>query len=82
MWGAVDVYRMRNWNADTRVGGKYSVVVHRADGNDLHASGKFLELEQPRKIVHTRKYEWQHPSLGQRETTITIAWTRSGRGHV
>lgn len=79
-WGAPEVYRMKDWHADTRVGGRYSVVVHRADGNDLPASGTFLELEQPRKIVHTRKYEWEHPSLGQRETTITYHLDPVGTG--
>jgi len=79
-WGASDVYRMKDWVADTRVGGRYSVIVHRPDGNDLPASGKFLEIEQPRKLVHTRKYEWDHPTLGQRETTISYHLDPVGAG--
>lgn len=70
-WGADDVYHMRNWIQDLRVGGKYTVDVERAGGGVLPASGKFLAIEPPHKLVHTRKYEWDFPVLGRRETTIT-----------
>ncbi len=70
-WGSADTYRMTNWKADLRVGGKYSVVVRSADGNDFPASGTFLELDAPNKIVHTRKYDWDHATLGRKETTIS-----------
>ena len=33
--------------------------------------GEFLEIDAPRKIVFTRKYEWEFPQLGRRETTVT-----------
>ncbi|HTI10371.1 MAG TPA: SRPBCC family protein [Puia sp.] len=69
-WGAPDVYRMTQWIADFRVGGRYSVVVVRPDGSAYPASGTFLEIDAPHKLVHTRKYEWDHPVLGRRETTI------------
>lgn len=70
-WGSGDTYRMTNWNADTRTGGTYTVVVVRPDGNKFPASGKFLEVTPPHKLSHTRIYEWDHPTLGRRETTIT-----------
>ena len=70
-WGADGVYYMRDWIADFRVGGQYTVNVANADGNMKPASGKFLEIDIPHKLVHTRKYEWEFPVLGRRETTIT-----------
>jgi len=70
-WGSVDTYRMTEWKADFRVGGKYSVNVSRPDGHKFPASGQFLELDAPHKLVHTRKYEWEHPLLGKRETKIS-----------
>jgi uncharacterized protein YndB with AHSA1/START domain len=70
-WGAPDVYRMTNWKADFRIGGQYSVVVARPDGSTFPASGNFLEIDAPHKLVHTRRYDWDHPALGRRETTIT-----------
>jgi uncharacterized protein YndB with AHSA1/START domain len=69
-WGSADTYRMLAWSADFRVGGRWAVIVRTADGKDLSASGEFLEIEAPRRIVQTRKYEWDHPMLGRRETKV------------
>ena len=70
-WGSADTYRMTEWRSDLRVGGRWSVVVRGADGSTLPAGGEFLEIDAPRKIVFTRKYEWEFPQLGRRETTVT-----------
>ena len=70
-WGSEDTYHMTNWAADLRVGGRWSVVPRTADGSTTPASGQFLEIEGPRKIVFTRKYDWDFPVLGRRETTVT-----------
>jgi uncharacterized protein YndB with AHSA1/START domain len=69
-WGSPDTYRMTEWMANLRVGGRWHVAVRHAD-NSLPAGGEFLEIDAPRKIVFTRKYEWEFPQLGQRETTVT-----------
>lgn len=69
-WGHPDFYRMTEWNADFRVCGQWSVMVHFPDGNTNGGAGEFAEIEAPRKIVMTRKFE-DHPLLGTRETTIT-----------
>ena len=71
-WGSADTYRMVDWSADPRVGGRWTVVVRTADGRNLPASGEFLEIEAPRRIVQTRAYAWDHPTLGRRRTTV--AW--------
>jgi uncharacterized protein YndB with AHSA1/START domain len=71
-WGSVDTYRMTDWSADLLVGGRWSVTVRGADGRDLPASGEFVEIETPRRIVQTRTYGWDHPTLGRRRTTV--AW--------
>ncbi len=70
-WGAPGVYNMREWKADTRVGGRYTVSVLLPNGQSMPASGEFRVLDEPHKITHTRKYEWEHPALGMRVTTIT-----------
>ena len=41
-----------------------------ADGTTNGGTVEFAEIDAPRKIVMTRKFE-QHPLLGTRETTIT-----------
>jgi uncharacterized protein YndB with AHSA1/START domain len=69
-WGSADTYRVTDWTVDLRVGGRWSLVVRRPDGNTFPAGGKFLEIDAPRKIVQTRQYEWDFPVLGRRETTV------------
>ena len=69
-WGSPETYRMTGWNADLLVGGGWSVIVETADGRRLPASGEFLEIEAPRRIVQTRRYDWDHPALGRHETTV------------
>ncbi|MDX8479130.1 SRPBCC domain-containing protein [Mesorhizobium sp. VK24D] len=69
-WGSPDTYRMTGWAADLRVGGTWSVIVRTADGRRLPADGAFVEIETPRRIVQTRRYDWDHPTLGRKETTV------------
>jgi uncharacterized protein YndB with AHSA1/START domain len=40
------------------------------DGSTNGGSGEFAEIEAPRKLVMTRRFE-KHPLQGARETTIT-----------
>ncbi|MGX5848413.1 SRPBCC family protein [Mesorhizobium sp. PL10] len=69
-WGSAETYQMTGWTADLRVGGRWSVIVRTADGRRLPAGGEFLEIEAPRRIVQTRAYDWDHPTLGRHETTV------------
>ncbi|QND67844.1 SRPBCC domain-containing protein [Mesorhizobium loti] len=71
-WGSAGTYRMVDWSADLRVGGRWTVVVRTANGRHLPSSGEFLEIEAPRRLVQTRAYAWDHPTLGRRQTTV--AW--------
>ena len=68
-WGAAGFYRWTGWQADLRVQGQWSVTVIFEDGSTNGGSGEFVEIEAPRKIVMTRRFE-QHPLQGARETTI------------
>src|SRR5207237_158908 len=66
-----DTYRMKEWKADLRVGGRWSTVVVMVDGRRCPASGVFLEIDAPSKIVLTRRYDWDFPLLGWRDTMVT-----------
>jgi uncharacterized protein YndB with AHSA1/START domain len=70
-WGSADTYRVVNWTADLRVGGQWSLGVRLPDAKVLPASGEFIEIDKPNKIVQTRRYDWDHPTLGRRVTTVT-----------
>src|SRR5262245_25174256 len=69
-WGHPDYYRQENWKADLRVCGPWSVTVRFKDGSTNAGSGEFAEIDPPRKLVMTRRFE-KHPLQGTRETTIT-----------
>lgn len=60
-----------NWHADVRVGGRWSLVVRLPDGAAFPASGEFLEIDAPHRVVQTRRYDWDYPELGRRDTTVT-----------
>ncbi|TPM91515.1 SRPBCC domain-containing protein [Mesorhizobium sp. B2-1-3A] len=79
-WGSADSYRMVDWSADLRVGGRWTVTARGADGRDLPASGEFVEIEAPRRIVQTRAYAWDHPTLGRRQTTLAWLLQPTARG--
>lgn len=63
-------YQQKDWKAELRVRGPWSVTVELADGQLVHAWGEFCELNFPNRIVMTRRFD-AHPFLGERETTIT-----------
>ena len=69
-WGHPDFYRQTDWKATLRVCGPWSVIVRFPDGSTNGGCGEFAELDPPRKIVMTRRFE-KHPLLGTRETTLT-----------
>lgn len=79
-WGSVETYVMRDWCVELRPGGSWRVLVCFADGRRLPASGKFLELDLPGKVVQTRRYEFDHPTLGHRETRVTYLFEPRGTG--
>ena len=70
-WGAPGAYTVRDWKADLHTGGTWTLNVVRPDGVALPASGEFLELDEPHKIVITRRYDWDFPELGRRDTKVT-----------
>jgi len=70
-WGAPDVYTIENWQADVRVGGAWSLIIRLPDGTALPASGEFLVVEAPHKFAQTRRYDFDHPTLGRRATKVT-----------
>jgi uncharacterized protein YndB with AHSA1/START domain len=79
-WGSDDAYRVTQWAADLRLGGRWSLVVRTRDGMTYPASGTFLKIDAPHKLVQTRKYEWNHPTLGRMDTIVTYGLSPMGGG--
>jgi len=61
-WGHHDLYSIREWKADLRVGGKWSSDGVGADGKtSFHIEGEYLEIDPPRLLVHTWIASWSGP---------------------
>jgi uncharacterized protein YndB with AHSA1/START domain len=69
-WGAPGVYTIESWKATVQRGGAWSLLIRLPDGTGLPSSGDFLEVA-PTKIVQTRRYDFDHPTLGRRATKVT-----------
>jgi len=78
-WGAQDLYCITDWRADVRPGGAWSLNTRLPDGSVLPGSGTFLSVE-PHKIVLTRRYDFDFPELGRRETEVTYRLDPAGCG--
>jgi uncharacterized protein YndB with AHSA1/START domain len=79
-WGAPGVYTTDLWKADVRTGGGWSLVTRLPDGTALPASGHFILVDAPAKVVQTRRYDWDHPTLGRRVTKVTTLLTSIAGG--
>ena len=79
-WKFPGVYQQKDWTADVRVGGRWSVTtVLETEGKSVQAWGEFCALSRPSEIVMTRRFD-AHPFLGERETTITYRLEPSPHG--
>lgn len=76
-WGSPETYRAHHWESELRVGGKWRVEGRGADGTPYSVSGQFLEIDPPRKLVHTWQHDWDaaHPET---KVTFTLEDTPSG----
>jgi uncharacterized protein YndB with AHSA1/START domain len=57
-WGQQGLYRITEWKADLRPGGKWSSVGASADGRSFTVDGEYLEVDPPRLLVHTWIASW------------------------
>lgn len=55
---------------DLRVGGAYRFGMQPPDGDLFHLSGEFLEVEPPRRLAYT--FRWDEPDPDDRETVVRL----------
>ena len=78
-WTIPGVYHLKDWKADLRAQGRWSVVVELNDGRQLNEWGEFCEISAPNRVVMTRRFG-SNPLLGERETTLTYRFEPSPHG--
>jgi uncharacterized protein YndB with AHSA1/START domain len=57
-WGSDDTYRTREWTGELKPGGRWRATGRGADGKTFSVEGEFLEIDPPRKLVHTWRPDW------------------------
>jgi uncharacterized protein YndB with AHSA1/START domain len=57
-WGSPELYQVTDWSADLRVGGAWRSGGRGKDGHSFQVTGEYLEIDPPKKLVHTWKAEW------------------------
>jgi uncharacterized protein YndB with AHSA1/START domain len=60
-WGQEGMYRITEWKADVRRGGRWSSLGVGADGTSFQVEGEYLEVDPPRLLVHTWIASWSGP---------------------
>ena len=65
-WGSDELYRTTEWTIDLRPGGKWSTVAFGADGSRMTVDGEYLEVDPPRRLLHTWRPSWDDYA----ETTV------------
>jgi uncharacterized protein YndB with AHSA1/START domain len=63
---------------DLRVGGAYRFGMQPPDGDLFHLSGEFLEVEPPRRLAYT--FRWDEPTPDDRETIVALSLSAVGGG--
>jgi uncharacterized protein YndB with AHSA1/START domain len=59
-WGADAMYRTTDWVIDLRPGGTWSTRAIAADGSESTVDGEYLEVDPPRRLVHTWRPSWDN----------------------
>jgi uncharacterized protein YndB with AHSA1/START domain len=78
-WTVPSVYRLKDWKADLRTQGRWSVTVELHDSKQFNEWGEICEVDAPSKVVLTRRFG-ANPLLGERETTLTYRFEPTPRG--
>lgn len=68
-WGSDELYWTKKWTSDLRAGGKWRAEGLGSDGAPFSVEGEFVEVDPPRKLVHTWKADWD----GGEVTTVSYS---------
>ena len=61
-----------------REGGRYRMTMQPPDGPPFHLTGKFCEVEPPRRLVYT--FEYEEPDPDDQETVVTLSFLDDSEG--
>lgn len=73
------MYWLKDWRADLRTQGRWSITVELPDGRQFNEWGEICEVDAPHKVVMTRRFA-ANPLIAERETTLTYRLEPSNYG--
>ena len=70
-WWGPHGFRTPDIEMDLRVGGRYRFAMQPPDGALFHLQGEFLEIDPPRRLVST--FRWEQPDPDDVETVVDLS---------
>jgi uncharacterized protein YndB with AHSA1/START domain len=61
---------------DLRVGGRYRFSMQPPDGDMFHLAGEFIEIDAPRRLAYT--FRWEEPDPADQETVAALSLDTHG----
>jgi uncharacterized protein YndB with AHSA1/START domain len=78
-WKLPGVYRLKDWRAELRPQGCWSVSVELQNRRCFDEWGEICAVEAPNRVVLTRHFA-ANPLIGERETTLVHRFAPSSHG--
>ena len=69
-WGP-EGFTIPSVESELRVGGHYRIAQHPLDGELFYLEGEFLEVDPPRALSYT--FRWEPPDVDDRETVVSLS---------
>ena len=70
-WWGPDGFVITSIESDLRPGGGYRIAMQPPDGDHFYLAGEFRELDPPRVVSYT--FRWEDPDPEDRETLVTLS---------
>jgi uncharacterized protein YndB with AHSA1/START domain len=70
-WWGPEGFTTPEAELDPRPGGSYRLTMQPPDGDAFHVTGTFLEVDRPRRLAFTFRYE--EPAPDDRETVVVLS---------
>jgi uncharacterized protein YndB with AHSA1/START domain len=77
-WWGPDGFQIPSIESDLRPGGSYRIAMQPPDGALFYLAGEFRELDPPRLVSYT--FRWEDPNPEDRETLVTLSLREIGGG--
>lgn len=75
-WWGPSGFTIPEIELDLRVGGRYRFSMQPPGGDMFHLAGEFLEIDPPRRLGYT--FRWEEPDPADQETVATLSLDTHG----